>query len=87
MLGLRSDPARRVFCDDKVTLLAGPTFLHIDSQVRTIGTCTSAVGPGNGVNFFYHKNYKCLLEVDYGWKGDLLSWDRFSPYKQGVLTI
>lgn len=43
---------RGSFVYDRVTLLAGPTLLHIDSQVRTIGTWTSAVGPGNGVNFF-----------------------------------
>ena len=56
-------------------------------QGKTIGTCTSAVGSGNGVNFFYRKNYKCLLEVDFGWKGDLLSWDRFSPYKQSLRIL
>ena len=56
-------------------------------QGKTIGTYTSPVGSGNGVNFFYHKSYKCLLEVDYGWKGDLLSWDGFSPYKQVLRTL
>ena len=44
--------------DGRVTLLAGPTFLHINTvwlalrRGETIRACASAVGSGKGVNFF-----------------------------------
>ena len=54
------------FFDGRVTLLAGPTFLHINTLAHPAGSTpsrrdnqslASAVGSGKGVNF-------CLAEVD-----------------------
>lgn len=46
------------FCDGRVTLLAGPTFLHINTLARSAGTT-----PRNLKSVFYLKNEHCGLNV------------------------
>ena len=78
------------FGDDRVSLLDGPTILHINTlarpageigQCETIRACTSSAGSGKKGQLFSHIN------VYYSWLGledDPSTLDRFSPYKQGL---
>ena len=89
--------ARRVTClagspffDGRVTLLAGPTFLHINTLARLAGSTPSRRDNqsmcercwlGKRGQLFSHINARWSW---LGWEGDPLFRDNFSPYKQGL---
>ena len=73
------------FCDGKITLPDGPTLLHINTLARPPGLsrkisenalCATAICSGGqrGGHFLI----QTLAKVD------SFTWDRFSPYKQGL---
>ena len=53
---VRAHLAGSPFCDGRVTLLAGPTFLHINTLARSAGTT-----PRKLKSVFYLKNEHCGL--------------------------
>lgn len=61
------------YFDGKVTLLVGPTFLHINivtqlgqlSQGETIRACASAVGSSKGVSFFLIQTFAKVDSSDF----------------------
>ena len=89
----RLEPAKAAgspFFDRRVTLLAGPTFLHINFLAHPARSTRSRrdnqsmrerFWQGNGVNFFSHISTRLRL---LGWENDPLSRNKFFPYKRGL---
>ena len=83
------------FCDCRVIILAGPTFLHKKhfgspngvKSIRAIRACARSLDNQSmpeGWTFF---SYKLSLKLTRLAKGDTLSQDNFSPCKRGLSSI
>ena len=85
------------FWDGRDILIAGPTLLQKKTlwlaqrrqpgQIGAIRACASrasAFGSGKGVILFL---VQTPAKDELGWEVDPSAWDRFSPYKRGLISI